>query len=65
MSDWENLVDYVASDKEITEEDLRMMEDLEKEMILDGLWTEGYLLGEDFMVVDHEEHAELPIDDES
>ncbi|CAL9230482.1 unnamed protein product, partial [Arabidopsis halleri] len=58
-SDWENLAneeveEEVASDKEITEEDMRLMKELENEMILDGLLEGDDLLGEELMDVDQD-----------
>lgn len=44
-SDWENLIDEEVSDKEITEAEVRLMQELEKEMILDGLLENDDLLG--------------------
>ncbi|CAL9242595.1 unnamed protein product [Arabidopsis halleri] len=59
-SDWENLAneeveEEVASDKEITEEDMRLMKELENEMILDGLLEGDDLLGEELMDVDQDD----------
>lgn len=49
-SDWENLADNdMLSEKDITEEDIRLMKELENEMILDGLLTNDDLLGEELM----------------
>lgn len=46
-SNWENLADNnMISEKDITEEDIRLMKELENEMILDGLLTNDDLLGE-------------------
>ncbi|CAE5959974.1 unnamed protein product [Arabidopsis arenosa] len=54
-SDWENLVDEEAdTEKEITEEDIRLMQELEKEMILDGLLDNDDLLGEELLAGDND-----------
>ncbi|KAG7610836.1 hypothetical protein ISN44_As05g029380 [Arabidopsis suecica] len=62
-SDWENLVDEeVEHEKEITEEDFRLMKELEKEMILDGFLDNDDLLGEEMLAGEIES---LIIDDDS
>lgn len=49
-SDWEKLVDdHSVSDMKITEEDMLLMQELENEMILDGLLTNDDLLGDELM----------------
>lgn len=40
------------SDKELTKEDLQMMANLKKEMILDGLLDEGGIFGDDLIVTE-------------
>ena len=62
-SDWENLVDEeVEHEKEITEEDFRLMKELEKEMILDGFLDNDDLLREEMLAGEIEG---LIIDDDS
>ncbi|CAL9244885.1 unnamed protein product [Arabidopsis halleri] len=67
-SDWENLADEEAeNEKEITDEDLRLMQELEQEMILDGLLDNDDLLGEEMLagetegLIDDEDSQERTI----
>ncbi|CAE6229516.1 unnamed protein product [Arabidopsis arenosa] len=49
-SDWENLAEaYVELEKELTEEDFRLIKELENQMIFDGLLDNDDLLREEMM----------------
>ncbi|CAE6205144.1 unnamed protein product [Arabidopsis arenosa] len=54
-SDWENLADEdMEPDRELTDEDFRLMQELENEMILDGLLENDDLLGEEMQDAEQE-----------
>ena len=65
-SDWENLVEEelaMDSDKEITEEGLRLMQELENEMILDDLLENDDLLGDELL--DMEDSSERTVTEQA